>query len=316
MTQWQAIIHHHLKRDKVIPSSHPQYNKICPNPNGYEALMLLVVPYHPAFTDNGILIQPHPQQGKRSLDERHRRCLFCHLIQKCYLNTDHDWGKDIHIIRFLDSCESAAALRTMYNQEKQVPECHYKFTRERIAATIKEHINCPSFALMGCCTSAAVGSAAVGAGAVTGSCPTAGATRYCFSRSGTGGTGAGTGNGTQRSGNTGRSPHDRQVHAIAASSVPSLLDYDSSTEPSEDMIVAKLNGKCLGGCGKVHPPCECPNLAGDPAHQKKTFASLSSKRWFLPVRAITKAADDDDDADLIDLSDLDDEDSDTDQDFP
>jgi len=82
------------------------------------------------------------------------------------------------------------------------------------------------------------------------------------------------------------------------------------------MIVAKLNDKCLGSCGKVHPPYECPNLVGNPEHQKKTFASLSSKPWFLRVRAITTTADDDDDVDLIDLGDPVDKDSDTDQDFP
>ena len=71
-----------------------------------------------------------------------------------------------------------------------------------------------------------------------------------------------------------------------------------------------------GGCGKVHPPCECPNLVGDVQHQKKTFASLSGRRRFLPVRAITTTDNDDDDVDLIDLHDPDDEDSDTDQDFP
>jgi len=96
MTRWQAIIHHHLKQDKVIPSSHPQFNKIRHNPNGYKALMLLMAPVHPAFTDNGILIQPHPRQGKRSLNEHHRWCEFYYNMQKCYLNTDHGWGKEIH----------------------------------------------------------------------------------------------------------------------------------------------------------------------------------------------------------------------------
>jgi len=137
-----------------------------------------------------------------------------------------------------------------------------------------------------------------------------------FSRLGTGGAGTGTGNGTQQSGNTGWSPRDCQVLAIAASSPPLLLDDDSSVEPIEEMIAAKLNGKCLGGCGKVHPPYECPNLVGNVDHQKKTVASLSSKRRYLPVRAVTAAADDGDDVDLIDLGDPDAEDSDTDQDFP
>jgi len=134
-------------------------------------------------------------------------------------------------------------------------------------------------------------------------------TRYCFSRASGGG-------GTQRSGNTGHSPHDRNVRAIEASAEPSLLDDDSLTESPTDMIVAKLNGNCLGGCGKVHPPYECPNLTGNVEHQKKTFASLSSKRRYLPVRAITTINNKDDDVDLIDLHDPDDQDSDTDQDFP
>jgi len=55
--QWEAIIYHHLKLEKVIPSSHPQATEIRHNPNGYEALMLLILPYHPAFAENGILIQ-------------------------------------------------------------------------------------------------------------------------------------------------------------------------------------------------------------------------------------------------------------------
>ena len=66
--RWEAIMHHHLKRDKVIPSSHPQANEIKHNPNGYEALTLLIYPYHPGCAENGILIKSHPQQGKRSLD--------------------------------------------------------------------------------------------------------------------------------------------------------------------------------------------------------------------------------------------------------
>jgi len=82
------------------------------------------------------------------------------------------------------------------------------------------------------------------------------------------------------------------------------------------MIVAKLNGECLGGCGKVHPPYECPNLVGDVEHQKKTFVSLSSERRFLPVQAITTDPNDGDDVNLIDFGDPDAEDSDTDQDFP
>jgi len=83
------------------------------------------------------------------MDEHFRRCEFYYFMQKCYLNAEHSWRKDIHIIRFLDSCEDADVLRTLYNQEKHVPDCFYKFSRERIVATIKEYIDSPSFALMG-----------------------------------------------------------------------------------------------------------------------------------------------------------------------
>jgi len=108
--QWAAIVHHHLKSDKIIPSSHPQANEIKHNPNGYEALMLLMYPYHPQFTDNGILIRPHPQQGRHSLEEHFRRCEFYYYEQRCYLGTDHNWQDDIHRIRFLDLCQNADIL--------------------------------------------------------------------------------------------------------------------------------------------------------------------------------------------------------------
>jgi len=95
------------------------------------------------------------------------------------------------------------------------------------------------------------------------------------------------------------------------------FDDDSSLEPTEDFVVAKLNGECLGGCSVDQPPHECPIVVGDIAQQKKTFASLGSKRRSLPVWAITATEDDDvDDADLIDLHDTDDQNSDADLDFP
>jgi len=118
----------------------------------------------------------------------------------------------------------------------------------------------------------------------------------------------------QRSGNTGRFPRDRTVCAIEA--LTELFDDDSSLEPAEDLLVAKLNGGCLAGCEVDHPPYECPNIVGDVAQQKKGFASLSSKRRALPIWAITATDSHDDDVDLIDLNDPEDHDSDTDQDFP
>ena len=307
--QWEAIIHHHLKRDKVIPSSHPQANEIKYNPNGYKALMLLVSPYHPSFTENGILIQAHPQQSRRTLEEHFCRCEFYCYGQRCYLSANHNWTDEIHIIHFLDSCLHSNVLRMLYNQEKHVPALQCKFTHKRIVVTLKEYMASPSFILLGGRPPVTLTATSNGAGTTLAVARPSGATRYCFSRPSGGG-------GTQRSGNAGCSPRDRNVRAIEASTESSLLDDDSSTKPPEDMIVVKLNGECLGGCGKVHPPYECPSLTGDVEHQKKTFASLSRKRHFLPVRAITATEDNDDDVDLIDLHDPNDQDSDTDQDFP
>jgi len=141
-----------------------------------------------------------------------------------------------------------------------------------------------------------------------------GATRYQFSHSN--GNGSGGNGGTQRSGNTGRSPCDCNVCALEASTETPSFNDDSSIEPTDDFIVVKLNGDCLRGCNMVHPPYECPNLVGDVEYQKKTFASLSGRRHFPPVRAITTADGEDDDVNLINLHDPDDEDSDMDLDFP
>ena len=58
--------------------------------------------------------------------------------------------------------------------------------------------------------------------------------------------------GTTRSGNSGRSPRDRNVRSVEASSEPSLLDVDFCQPVSEDRIVAKLNGDCIMGCGVDH----------------------------------------------------------------
>jgi len=213
------------------------------------------------------------------LEEHFRHCEFHYYEQRCYLGTDHNWQDDIHRIRFLDSCQNANILRTLYNQEKHVPTCQYKFKRERIVATLKEYIASPAFVLMGgrpSVASATQGGRATAPSATTRPANTGngtGATRYRFSRSN--GNGSGGNGGTQRSGTTGCSPCDRNVQAIEASPDSSLLDNDLSMEPSDDLIFAKSNGDCLGGCNTVHPPYECPNLVCDVEHQKKTFASLS-----------------------------------------
>ena len=310
--RWEDVAHHHLKRDKVIPSSHPQANEIKHNPNGCEALNLLITPCHLGHTDNGILIKPHPQQGRRSLDDHFCRCEFHCCGQQCCLNTSRNWTDAIHFVCFLDSCQHADVLRTLHNQERHAPAAQRKFKRERIVAVLKEHMASPSFLPLGGRPAATMptGSAAVTSLTTR---PAGSNTRCRFGRSNGRANGGG---GTQCSGDTGRSPRDRNVRAVEAAEDSLILDDDLSADPSDDLIVAKLNGDCLGGCGKVHPPCECPNLVGHVGHQKKTFAGLSGWRHFLPVQAITTADGDDDDIDLVNLHDPEDQDSDADQDFP
>jgi len=222
------------------------------------------------------------------------------------------------MIRFLDSCQNSNILCTMYNQERHVPAMQYKFNRERIVATLKEYMASPSFALL--CGRPTVTSTHPSTRATSSSTnavttlttrPAGSNTHYRFSRPNGGTNGGG---GTQRPGNTGRSPRDRNVHALEAST--ESFNDDLSIKPAEDLIEAKLNGGCLAGCDVDHPPYECPNIVGDVAQQKKVFASLSSKQCSLPIRAIAATKGDDGDVDLIDLHDPEDQDSDTDLDFP
>jgi len=195
----------------------------------------------------------------------------------------------------------------------------YKFKHERIVATLKEYMASPSFTLLGgrptvtstTPSNRTTPSNNTGMTSLT-IRPAGSTTRYRFSRANGGTNGGG---GLQRSGNTGRSPRDRNVRALEASTETPSFDDDSSIEPTDDFIVAKLNGKCLGGCNVDHPPYECPKIVGDVAQQKKVFASLSSKRRSLPIRPITATDDNDDDVDLIDLNDPDDQDSDSGPDF-
>jgi len=223
------------------------------------------------------------------------------------------------MIRFLDSCQNSNVLCTMYNQERHVPAMQHKFKRKCIVATLKEHMASPSFILLGgrptvASTAPSNRTTPSNNTAMTSltTRPAGSATSYRFSRSNGGTNGGG---GTQRSGSTGRSPRDRNVRAFEASMEAPSFDDDSSIEPADDFIVAKLNGECLGSCNVDHPPYECPNIVGDVAQQKKAVASLSSKRRSLPIRAITATDDNNDDVDLIDLNDPDDQDSDSGLDF-
>jgi len=223
------------------------------------------------------------------------------------------------MIRFLNSCQNSGVLH-IYNQERHVPAMQCKFLRERIVATLKEHMASPSFTLSGgrhevATTAPSSRSTPTNSTAVTSlTTRPAGSNTRCRFRSSSGGTSGGSG--AQRSSTAGRSPCDCNVRAIEASTETPSFDDDSSIEPTDDFIVAKLNGECLGGCNVDHPPWECPNVVGDVAQQKKTFASLSSKQRSLPIRAIAATNDVDDDVDLINLHDPEDPDSDADQDFP
>jgi len=282
-------------------------------------LMLLICPCHPGFTENGILIKPHPQQGRRSLEDHFRRCEFYCCGQECCLGTRHDWDDPIHMTRFLNSCQNSGVLRTICNQECHVPTMRHKFMCERVVATLKEHMASPSFALLGgriLARSAPTINRGAPAAAVTSlTARPAGSNARC--RCCTSNGGAGTERGTPRSSNPGRSSRDRNVWALEATTETSSFDDDSSLEAADDFVVAKLNGECLGGCSVEHPPHECPNVVSDVAQQKKTFASLSSKLCSLPIRAIAATEDgDDDDVDLVDLNDPEDQCSDTDLDFP
>jgi len=221
-----------------------------------------------------------------------------------YFNVSHPYVKCV--IRTLSSNHIAAFLPLQ--------------TSERIVAMLKEYMASPSFILLGrrpAATSAHPSARATSGNnnAVTSltTRPAGSNTRYRFSCS-NGGTNGGSG--AQRSGNTGRSPRDRNVRALEASTETQWFDDDSSIEPADNFIVAKLNGECLGGCNMDHPPYECPNIVADVAQQKKTFASLSSKRRSLPIRAIAVTEGNDDDVDLIDLHNPEDHDLDTDLDFP
>jgi len=109
-------------------------------------------------------------------------------MQKCYLNTEHDWGKEIHLFPgFLWEC-GCAPHYVQSGEARAGVWCRYKFTQERSVVMLKECIASLSFTLMGGRTSAVTSSPVTGGGAVAASCPATGATCYPFARPGTGGT--------------------------------------------------------------------------------------------------------------------------------
>jgi len=165
------------------------------------------------------------------------------------------------MIRFLNSCQNSGVLCTLHNQERHVPTMQCKFMRERIVAALKEHVASPSFTLLGGrnmigSTAANSRNAPTNNAAVTSlTTRPAGSNTWCRFRASSGGTGGGSG--APRSS---RSSRDRNVRALEAATETSSFDDDSSTEPTDDFIVAKLNGECLGGCGVDHPPANVPTL--------------------------------------------------------
>ena len=116
--------------------------------------------------------------------------------------------------------------------------------------------------------------------------------------------------GTTRSGTTGRSPRDRNIRSVEASSEPSLLDGEFCQPVTVDRIVANLNRDCIMCCGVDHDAYCCPLLKCDVESQKKTFSSVGQRPRAYAVCAVTAVDDDvmdndalDDSADLIDLND-------------
>ena len=189
-----------------------------------------------------------------------------------------------------------------------MPACKYKFTRGRIVTTLKEYKASPSFLLFGGRREST--STSTVPVATSASAPRTSSGRF-----------AKTDGGTTRSGHSGRSPRDRNVRYVEATSEPSLLDGDFCQPISEDRLVAKLIGDCIMGCGVNHDAYKCPLLKGDEESQKKTFSSVGQRRRTFAVREVAMADDDvaqdgnnDDGGDLIDLND--DLGEDSDQDFP
>ena len=84
--------------------------------------MLLVSPYHPSFTENGILIQAHPQQGRRTLDEHFCRCEFYYYGQRCYLNTNHNWVDEfISFVFWIRICIPMSLARSTIKRSMSQP---------------------------------------------------------------------------------------------------------------------------------------------------------------------------------------------------
>jgi hypothetical protein len=293
VTTWQTIIHNLLKKDKVIPPNHPSYQEIKYDTNGFAALVTLIAPYHPAYTENNVLLMPHPLQGKKSLEIHHRQAEFYYRIQYAYMGTVHDWKNGIHLIRFINSCNNSDFLRTMFEQQRYVKACQYKFTRERIVSTLREWLSGPQFQLLGGRQRAATTPAAApvtNPHAVSNS-------RYKFTRGYKGGSGATKKSGDQ--GNSARSPKsgDKQVRQLKdLLDDDQTIDDDSSDDDTADtltvrevLMVNALTNGCLV-CSGQHDPYCCPVLKGGVDEQKKVFANLSARRKSVPVRQVTTDA--------------------------
>jgi hypothetical protein len=291
---WATILHNHFKKDKVVPSSHPNYEEIRYDTNGYKALQIIMGRFHPAYTDNGVLIQGHPQQDRLTLEDHFRQAEYHYRIQTAFMNTSHDWTHPVHVIRFLDSCKYSAYLRTMYDQERHVPACAYKFTRERLVTTLKEYLELPAFRLLH-------GRASATSTATTSHARASTTTRTADGRF------RSSSNNTRRSGDSRRTPRsgDRHVRALTEDNDDDTLSdagtADSQDDVDEDLSLHALTSPCIV-CGTVHEPYCCPALNGNAEAQKTVFAKLSRRN--ANMREVTTTPNED--ADLLGL----------DQDFP
>ena len=204
------------------------------------------------------------------------------------MGTKHDWTQAIHVIRFIDTCKYSAYLRTMYDQERHVHVCQYKFTRERLVTTFNEYLALPAFALLQGRTRAPTAAAR----------PT-GPTRASDGR-------YRSNDSTRRSSGTQRSPRsgDRNVRSLEEESVnDGSADGDADQLTDDDdssLVMHAMTAKCIL-CDQTHEPYCCPCVVGDVAAQRKVFANLRQRRSTSNVRMVDVEPSSDNDTDLLDL---------------
>ena len=204
------------------------------------------------------------------------------------MGTKHDWTQAIHVIRFIDTCKYSAYLRTMYDQERHVHACQYKFTRERLITTFNEYLALPAFALLQGRTRAPAAAARP-----------AGPTRASDGR-------YRSNDSTRRSSGTQRSPRsgDRNDRSLEEESVDDGSDPGDTDQLTDDddssLVMHAMTAKCIL-CDQTHEPYCCPCVVGDVDAQRKVFANPWQRRSTSNLRMVDVEPSSNTDADLLDL---------------